>query len=381
MAVLNNTILSLINILLYEIANNLISILLNNNILIFMIKYRGAGAPTSKYIIIQKALHFRRLFVKIDRMLAIIMLLLERNRVSIPELAQVCGVTTRTVQRDLEAINRAGVPVVSFPGVGGGVGIAENYKLEKRLFSAADVTTLLMGLGSVRSAFTGDEVVEVLAKIKGMLPADQRAALELKAGQITIDTTPWLGGRALSDLIALLQAALDNRCLVRFDYNDRLRQKSERTVEPYRLILKGHHWYFEGFCLTRHDFRIFRLSRMAETVMLDERYQPREFMPHQVIEPVFADKDVVAATLRVRGDALERLVDLCGPECVRPESGENWIATVPMLDNVFGYQFLLGFGPECECLAPEGLRRNFVRYIEQIASLYQGPITGRPVFR
>lgn len=314
--------------------------------------------------------------MKIDRMLAIIMLLLERNRVSIPELAQVCGVTTRTVQRDLDAINRAGVPVVSFPGVGGGVGIAESYKLEKRLFSAADVTTLLMGLGSVRSAFTGDEVVGVLAKIKGMLPADQRAALELKAGQITIDTTPWLGGRVLSDLIALLQAALDNRCLIKFDYNDRLRQKSERTVEPYRLILKGHHWYFEGFCLTRHDFRIFRLSRMAETVMLDERYQPREFKPQQVIEPVFADKDMVAATLRVRGDALERLVGLRGPECVRPESSEDWIATVSVLDNVFGYQFLLGFGPECECLAPEGLRRNFLRYIEQIASLYQGPHNG-----
>ncbi|WP_310601518.1 helix-turn-helix transcriptional regulator [Anaerosporobacter sp.] len=61
--------------------------------------------------------------MKMDRMISIIMILLERRRVSIPELAKICEVTTRTIQRDLDAINQAGVPIVSYPGVGGGVGI------------------------------------------------------------------------------------------------------------------------------------------------------------------------------------------------------------------------------------------------------------------
>lgn len=56
--------------------------------------------------------------MKMDRIIAIIMILLERKRVSVPELAKICEVTPRTIQRDLEAINLAGVPVVSFPGLG-----------------------------------------------------------------------------------------------------------------------------------------------------------------------------------------------------------------------------------------------------------------------
>ena len=96
-----------------------------------------------------------------------------------------------------------------------------------------------------------------------MIPRERRAAIEVKAGQITIDTTPWRGGRAYGELIALLREAMDERHLAGFAYNDRQQHKSLRTVEPYRLILKTMNWYFEGFCLDRQDFRIFKLSRMG----------------------------------------------------------------------------------------------------------------------
>ena len=309
--------------------------------------------------------------MKMDRIIAIIMILLERKRVSVPELAKICEVTPRTIQRDLEAINLAGVPVVSFPGLGGGVGIMENYKLEKRLFSTADVTTLLMGLGSIRSSLTGDEVVGALAKIKGMIPEEHREAIELKAGQITIDTTPWMGGHDYSGAIALVQTAMDERRLLRFAYKGRKQNSSLRTVEPYRLILKTMNWYCEGFCLTRQDFRIFKLSRMADMAMLDERYEARAFSPQQSIQPVFDDRnDAVTATLRVREAALDPLTDLFGPDCVKPESDDTWIATIPVFESEIGYTFLLGFGLDCECLAPESLRSGFKRYLEQISSMY-----------
>lgn len=90
--------------------------------------------------------------MKIDRLISIIMILLERRRVSIPELAKLCEVSPRTISRDLETINQAGIPIVSYPGLHGGVGIMEHYKLEKRLFSTTDVTTLLMGLGCIRTS-------------------------------------------------------------------------------------------------------------------------------------------------------------------------------------------------------------------------------------
>lgn len=309
--------------------------------------------------------------MKMDRMISIIMILLERKKVSVPELAGICEVTTRTIQRDLEAINMAGVPIVSFPGAGGGVGIMDHYKLEKRLFSTSDVTTLLMGLGSIRSSLTGDEVVNALAKIKGMIPEEQRQAIELKAGQIAIDTTPWMDSYDYGAVIAILQAGMEDRRLIGFAYSDRKQNRSRRTVEPYRLILKAMNWYFEGFCLERQDFRIFKLSRMSDAVLLDERYEPRTFSPPASIRAEFSDdKHAIEVTLRVGASALDQLIDICGPDCAEPETEDTWIARIKLFDTEFGYKFLLGLGADCECLRPESLRNNLKRYVERILGLY-----------
>ena len=239
--------------------------------------------------------------MKMDRMISIIMILLERKRVNVPELAKIFEVTTRTIQRDLDAINQAGVPIVSYPGVGGGVGIMENYKLEKRLFSTADVTTLLMGLGSIHSSLSGDEVVGALAKVRGMIPEEQREAIELKAGRFTIDTSPWSGSRSFDELVGLLEMAMEKSRILRFAYSDRKLNKTVRLVEPYRLILKTMSWYFEGFCLERQDFRIFKLSLMSETVMTDRVFELRPFPTNQVIQPVLpALPGAMNAPLRIR---------------------------------------------------------------------------------
>lgn len=309
--------------------------------------------------------------MKIDRMISIIMILLERKRVSIPELARVYEVTPRTIQRDLDSINQAGVPIVSFPGVGGGVGIMENYKLEKRLFSTGDVTTLLMGLGSIRSTLSGDEVVGALAKIKGMIPEEQREAIELKASRITIDTSPWLGSPAYNEYVALLEMAMEEHKLVRFAYSDRKLNKSVRTVEPYRLILKTMSWYFEGFCLERQDFRIFKLSRMSDAVMTDEAFQLRPFSPQQAIQPVFPDtQNALPAVLRIGEAAIDTMVDAFGPDCIQRENDGTWTARVPVFDDESGYKFLLQFGMDCDCLAPECLRKNFAQYLMRLLSIY-----------
>lgn len=314
--------------------------------------------------------------MKMDRMISLIMILLERKKVSIPELAKICEVTPRTIQRDLDAINMAGVPIVSYPGVGGGVGIMENYKLEKRLFTTADVTTLLMGLGSIRTSLTGGEVASALMKLRGMIPEESREAIELKAGQITIDTTPWVGKRDYGELLTLLQQAMDERRLVRFSYSDRLTNKSKRTVEPYRLILKSMNWYFEGFCLEREAFRIFKLSRVLEATLLDESYAPRPFSPRQTIEPRFADKNQVSATLRVREAAVEPLIEDYGLEHMEQAGDDTWIAQVTVLGDERGYKFLLSLGADCEVLAPDTLRTGFKAYVENILAQYAAAVEG-----
>ena len=309
--------------------------------------------------------------MKIDRLISIIMILLERRRVSIPELARQCEVSARTISRDLETINQAGIPIVSYPGLHGGVGIMENYKLEKRLFSTADVTTLLMGLGCIRTSLSGEEVVNALVKVRGIIPEEQRREIELRAGRLAIDMTPWVDRGGDLDEIGLIQRAMEDNRLLEFDYVDRQGLHSSRRVEPYRLLLKGMRWYMEGYCMERNDFRLFKLTRMAGLVTGDH-FVPREYYPEATVKPQFQDGEVVTVELLLPERAWDHFIDVFGVTCIGEVCGKSLRARIIVPDGPLGYQMLLGFGTDCMCLGPASFRERFTAYIHKLLRLYNG---------
>lgn len=309
--------------------------------------------------------------MKIDRLISIIMILLERRRTTIPELARLCEVSTRTISRDLDAINQAGIPIVTFPGVNGGVGVMEGFKLEKRLFSTADVVTLLMGLGCIRSSLSGGEVAGALAKVRGLVPEERRREIELRAGRYVIDPSPWAGGPASGEAFGLVEQAMEENRLVRFRYVDRLGQASEREVEPYRLVLKGARWYLDAYCLLREDFRLFKIARMTNVELLEARFEPREHGTEVVLEPRFSDEGIVAVRLFVRAEAGEGFLDWFGPSCIGEAADGGFFATVFLPAGERGYGMILGFGDQVECLEPPSYREGFAAYVRKLASRYE----------
>ena len=124
--------------------------------------------------------------MKTDRLVSIIMMLLDKERIGAQELADRFEVSPRTIYRDIETINMAGIPVRSTPGVGGGFEIMQEYKVDKNVFSAADLSAILMGLSSLSGMVRGNELVNALAKVKRFIPADRAKEIELKANQILI---------------------------------------------------------------------------------------------------------------------------------------------------------------------------------------------------
>ena len=133
--------------------------------------------------------------MKIDRLVSIIMILLDKKRIGAQELADMFEVSPRTIYRDIDTINMAGIPVHSTSGVGGGFEIMESYKIDQKIFSTADLSTLLMGLSSLSGMIRGNELVNALAKVKSFIPADKAKDIEVKANQINIDLSPWMGNQ------------------------------------------------------------------------------------------------------------------------------------------------------------------------------------------
>ena len=155
------------------------------------------------------------------------------------------------------------------PGVGGGFEIMQDYKLDKKVFSTAELSAILMGLSSLSSMIRGDELVHALAKVKSFIPADRAKDIELKANQICIDLSPWMGNRNMQPYLEIIKTALQESRLLSFEYIDSYGNYTKRTAEPYQLVLKSNHWYLQGYCHKRNDYRLFRLSRISNLQMLE----------------------------------------------------------------------------------------------------------------
>ena len=308
--------------------------------------------------------------MKIDRLVSIIMVLLDKNRIGAQALAQMFEVSQRTIYRDVETINMAGIPIRSTPGVGGGFEIMEEYKLEKKVFSSSDLSAILMGLSSLSSMVRGEEVVQALAKVKSFIPADKAKEISLKANQIYIDLSPWLGNRNVQPYLELVKTALERNKLLAFDYVDRHGTRTTRTAEPYQLVLKNSHWYWQGYCHTRKDFRLFRLSRTLNLHMLEQTFIPKECPKPQFEYPDFLAPSYTTITIRIHTSVMDKVLEYCTYDHSQPDGPEHYTVAFPFIENDYYYQILFSFGTECECLEPLDIRTEMKRRIEALASLY-----------
>ena len=309
--------------------------------------------------------------MKIDRLIAIIMILLGREKISANNLAEMFEVSPRTIYRDLDTINQAGIPILSTSGPGGGVEILKTYKIEKRLFSTSDIITLLMGLGSIQCNIPSSEVIETLAKVKGMIPLEKQKEFDFRANQIKIDVTPWLYSGNLSDTIELIKIALEQHQLLRFDYSDIKNQKSNREMEPYRLLLKGEDWYIQGYCLIRKDFRTFKLMRMKNLCVLEQTFEIRDFPFEKMDSAQFNDKNLVPAKLRIHETIRDTIVSRFGEDCLTPDGTEYYIADVHLPVDGLACCYIMSLGDKCICLEPEILRDKMREISEKIYGFYQ----------
>lgn len=310
--------------------------------------------------------------MKIDRLIAIIMNLLERDKVSAKELADMFEVSPRTIYRDLDSINQAGIPVMTTSGPGGGAEILKTYKVEKRLFSTTDIAALLMGLGSIQSNISSNEIVNTLAKVKGMVPPEKQKELSFRTNQIKIDATPWLHAGGLSGTIEIIKMAMEQQCLIRFNYRDIRSHKSRREIEPYRLLLKGEDWYIQGYCIMRNDFRTFKLLRMENICILEQTFEVRDFPTEKLDNIQFNDNRLVAARLRIHEEIRDMIVARFGESCLTADGCEYYIAEVHIPVDDLAARYLLGFGNKCVCLEPKAMREKMCKLSEEIYSFYHG---------
>ncbi|GIP28978.1 hypothetical protein J23TS9_41080 [Paenibacillus sp. J23TS9] len=127
--------------------------------------------------------------MKLDRLLAITMILLNQPRVSATELAARFEVSLRTIYRDMDAINQAGIPIVSFAGSDGGYEIMSGYRIDKQVLSLEDFSSICTALRGARSATDSTDIDGLLDRIGALMPAPG-SLISISSGHVDLDFQP-----------------------------------------------------------------------------------------------------------------------------------------------------------------------------------------------
>ena len=309
--------------------------------------------------------------MKIDRLVSIILVLLEKERIGARELADMFEVSMRTVYRDIDNINLAGIPVRATPGVGGGFEIMPNYKIDKSVFSAADLSVILTGLSGLTDIMPGSDLANALAKVKNFVPEERAKDIELKTNQILIDLSPWMSNRNIQPSLEIIKTAMQENKLLAFEYNDHYGNRTIRTAEPYQLVLKSNFWYWQGYCHTRNDFRLFKLSRTVNLKMLEESFEPREHEKPLLDYSETAKSLKIMIKIRIHKSIMDRVLDFCDYEAFSTDGEEHYLVDYPFIENDYHYDLLLSLGEKCECLEPVQVRTGMKNRIQEMNALYQ----------
>lgn len=308
--------------------------------------------------------------MKIDRLVGILVLLLRKDRVQAKELAERFGVSVRTILRDVDAINLAGIPIVTYQGGGGGISIAQGYRLDKSVLTDDDMAAIISTLRGIDGAVKGSHDI-LIEKLKNVLPSQQLEALDKKLKQLVIDLSPWYGTAGVKEKLAVIRKAIKDSQVIRFSYADFEGRKTERTVEPHSLMLKAQSWYLCAWCRLRGDFRFFKVSRIKQLAECGETFTPREAPPLSVPEDSewYKAGNPVALELVFIKELESLVTEWFGDDVQTADDGSLLVrCTLPESDWLYGY--LLSFGMGVEVISPPHIRTKLADIAKEIYEKY-----------
>jgi predicted DNA-binding transcriptional regulator YafY len=294
--------------------------------------------------------------MKIDRLVGILVVLLRKDRVQAKELAEKFGVSVRTILRDVDAINLAGIPIVTYQGAGGGIGIAEGYRLDRSVLTGDDMAAIITTLRGIDGAMTGSHDI-LIEKLKNTLPSQHLETLNAKLRQFVIDLSPWYDAADTKEKLAVIRKAIEDARLLEFNYTDSEGKRTSRVVEPYSLVLKAQKWYLCAWCRLRGDFRFFKVSRIKELTVRNETFTPREEPPLKLPDEneCYKSGNTVSLELVFIKEMESLVTEWFGEAAERADDGKIMVRTT-LPENNWLYGYLLSFGMGVEVKSPPHIR-------------------------
>lgn len=329
--------------------------------------------------------------MKIDRLLAITVLLLNRGRWSASELAERFEVSAKTIYRDMDALCRAGLPIAAHQGTSGGFEMMEQYTIDRYWLTAEEMGSLVTAVKGMSRALDDRELDMLLEKVKALLykveqgygKGDAYEHGDVKNGpgsdrsrpSVVMDFQPWGQREGLKATVSLLKKAIQEKRTVSMRYIDSSGTAECRTMEPVSLILKGNVWYVQAYCLEREDARVFRVSRMQDVKLTNHHFEPRPMplMERMDWEDAWSEVPEQEVVLWFGPKARRRAADVFPAEQMELlEDGSFRVRVIHKVDEWF-YGMVLSFGDQVIIEHPEEAAQEVRRRAENLLNRYGNP--------
>lgn len=305
--------------------------------------------------------------MKTDRLIGILSVLLQEEKTTAPALAERFEVSRRTINRDIETLCKAGIPIQTTQGTGGGISIMDGYRMDRTILTSKDMQMILTGLRSLDSVSGSGYYSQLMEKI-------QAGSSDFISGKdsMLIDLSSWYR-ESLAPKIDIILDAIGDRRLLTFRYYAPSGE-SERLVEPYYLVFRWSSWYLWCWCCYRKDFRLFKLNRMDNVRKTETAFECREMiMPDLSNERIFPGGISVKALFSP--DMKWRLVEEFGSECFIENDDGRLLFSADYTDMENLISWLLTFGDKAEVLEPKEAREKMIYLVQNMTTIYKEDTT------
>ena len=275
--------------------------------------------------------------MKIDRLMGIVVYLLNNGRTSAQKLAEEFEVSSRTIMRDMESIELAGIPIQSFYGVEGGYQIMDSFVLEKQIATTHDYDWIVTAL---------------------------------KGKAVSVDLSAAKEDNKINEQLALLEAAIKKKCVVRFSYTNSHDEIKEIQAEPVCLQYKWYNWYLIGYYEKYQDYCMFKLVRMDNLQVTDIK----NTKAHNLSEIKMKDSNDNIVHIKLHGKAIIKTKCreyLNGQITQEFENGDFEFCFSAPEHETFWYGVILSFGNKAKIIEPQEIKERIIKTCKEIQMEYE----------
>lgn len=296
----------------------------------------------------------------VNRLFEIVYILLNKKSITAKELAEHFGVSQRTIYRDIDVLSLAGIPVYTEKGKGGGISLLPDFVLNKSILNEAEqneILSALQGLSVVKTADTDG----VLKKLSTLFNKNTKNWIE-------VDFSGWSYQDA--DKFNEFKTAILEQRIVEFDYYNSYNEKTHRQIEPIQLYFKSHSWYVKGYCLSKQDERLFKLSRMKNIKLTNRRFESRDLVKSVNNTSSRNERPDITLKIKIAPEMTYRVMDEFDDSDIEQQADGSFIVTVEWQEDDWVYGRILSYGNYAEVLEPEHVREVIKNKLLETAKKY-----------